>query len=110
MSARTDAQRNAGEVPRGEDARRKPAICGRKETYSGLAVRRKLYPLLMIEGVYRMSFAMGLAVYALPACGASTSNGITRHRARLKVRDAWWAFQRTFTDDSADARPRDHKP
>lgn len=97
MSMRTDAQRDAGELLRGANARLKTAIHGRKTTYSGLAVRRKLYPALMIAGVYRMSFAMGLAVYALPTCGASISNGITRHRARLKVRDASWAFRQTFT-------------
>ncbi|MEH2513462.1 hypothetical protein V1291_004816 [Nitrobacteraceae bacterium AZCC 1564] len=65
-----------------------------------------VYPLLMIGGVYRASFAMGLAVYALPALPASTC----RHRARLHVRRARHALRQTFNPSSADMSPRDHEP
>lgn len=60
----------------------------------------------MIGGVYRMSFAMGLAVYALPQLPPSTS----RHRARVKVRRARRAFAKTFIEHGADVGPREQEP
>lgn len=96
MSAIT---RDTGEGERCEAARDNPSNRAN-------SARRRVYPLLMIDGVYRMSFAMGLAVYALPACSAS----ISRHRARVRVRRARQAFQQTITQSSADTCPRHDEP
>jgi hypothetical protein len=59
---------------------------------------RALYPLLMIGGVYRSSFAMGVASYALPR----TSPTASRHRVRNAVR----AARKSLLEQLAHARPR----
>lgn len=69
-----------------------------------VSARKRVYPLLMIDGVYRASFAMGLAVYALPSLPASTR--ISRHRARVSVRRASHAL-RALDETNADANRAD---
>ena len=95
----------------GEGARGKVASAREIPSNEAIAARTGVYPLLMIGGVYRMSFAMGLAVYALPGLPPS----ISRHRARVKMRRARHALRRTMTQSSADicradVCPRDHEP
>jgi hypothetical protein len=60
--------------------------------------RELLYPLLMIGGVYRTSFAMGVSSYALPRISPTAS----RHRVRKTVR----AARKTLIEQFAHARPR----
>jgi hypothetical protein len=75
-------------------------------TDKAIPAHRHVYPLLMIGGVYRASFAMGLAVYALPQLAPS----ISRHRARMRMRSAQHAFRRRFTETGADICPREQDP
>jgi hypothetical protein len=98
MSAR---ELNAGEGVWGE------ATCSLGiATNKAITAHIRVYPLLMINGVYRMSFAMGLAVYALPQLAPS----ISRHRARMRIRSAQHAFRRRFTETGADIGPREQDP
>lgn len=106
MSARD--QETAQE--RGEGARDKATSTRVIPLNQAISARRSVYPLLMIGGVYRMSFAMGLAVYALPARGACPSASISRHRARTRVRSTVHALRKTFTPSRADISPHNHQP
>lgn len=100
-----------GECARERDATRGEAVAAPViPANRAISAQPRVYPLLMIAGVYRMSFAnlqegWGLAVYALPACALLPSNGITRHRARVKARDAQRAFRNTFIDCNTDITP-----
>lgn len=97
----------AREFSAGEGVRGEAASASVTSFNQAISAQRHVYPLLMIGGVYRMSFAKlqegpRLAVYALPACVTS----ISRHRARMRVRSSVHALRRSIDETGADVSPR----